>query len=84
MPDLDLLYALLLVAAGLILWPDPPQHDHGGRHADAMTPRELAGLVDVDYTPDLVLVSPRGVELPFSDLWTIDDVLETLATVDAL
>lgn len=52
--------------------------------AGPMTARELAGLVLIDYTPDLVLVSPRGVELPYSPEWNIDDVLATLAEVDAL
>lgn len=45
---------------------------------DTLTARELAGLVDVEYEEDLVLVSPRGVELPYSPEWDIDDVLATL------
>ncbi len=52
--------------------------------AGPMTGRELAGLVDVAYAEDLVLVSPRGVEFPYSPDWDLDDLLTTLAEVDAL
>lgn len=80
----DLIYGLLIVAAGLILWPDPPRH-HRAPSADTMTARELAGLVDIEsWDEELILVSPRGVELPFNAGWPIDDVLDTLLQVDAL
>lgn len=54
------------------------------RASGPLTARELAGLVGVQYEDDLVLVSPRGVELPYSPEWDLDDVLATLAEVDAL
>lgn len=52
--------------------------------AGTLTARELAGLVNVDYTPDLVLVTPRNVELPYSPDWSLDDVMDTLVEIDAL
>lgn len=46
--------------------------------------RWLYGLVDVDYDEELVLVTPRGVELPYCPSWDLDDVLGTLADVETL
>ena len=57
-------------------WPAPP--------SPALSGGELAGLLRVEYEPDLVIVSPRGVELPYHKDWNLDDVIETLADVDAL
>lgn len=81
---LVLLWIAAIVAVGYWLLNLEERRPPSAPAAGPMTARELAGLVLTDYTPDLVLVSPRGVELPYSPEWNIDDVLATLAEVDAL
>jgi len=81
--------ALGIVAVGVLVWLlwdwiDPLQPRQSRTVSGPMSGRELAGLVGVQYEEELVLVSPRGVELPYCPLWDIDDVLDTLAEVDAL
>ncbi len=77
---------LLLVAAIITVatWPSPRARREPTPPPGPMTARELAGLILIDYTPDLVLVSPRDVELPYCELWDLDDVVETLVEIDAL
>ncbi len=81
------LFSTGVMASGwhLVHWkPRRQRRQRPPRPPRAMTTRELCGLVDVDYTEDLILVSPRGVELPYSPDWELDDVLEYLCEVDAL
>lgn len=81
---LVLLWIAAVVAVGVwIIQVDERPAGHAPL-AGPVTSRELAGLILIDYTPDLVLVSPRDVELPYSDGWSLDDVVETLVEIDAL
>lgn len=81
---LVLLWIAVLVAVGcwLLHLDEKPQQRE--RAAGPMTGREMCGLILIDYTPDLVLVSPRDVELPYCDLWDLDAVVDTLVEIDAL
>lgn len=85
---MTILYALALVAVGL--WVMRPERTArpSARATGPMSARELAGLVSIDWDDELVLVTPRLVELPTCDQWhpdwDLDSVCETLAEVDAL
>lgn len=81
---LVLLWIAAVVAVGYWIVREQEQRSPAPRLDGPMTGRELAGLILIDYTPDLVLVSPRDVELPYSDGWSLDDVVETLVEIDAL
>ena len=47
----------------------------------ALTPRDLHALVVVGGAG---IVTPRGTELALTGDWTLDDVLQTLADIEAL
>lgn len=80
----DLLILLLVAAIVTVCtWPTKPARREP-RASGPMTGRELSGLILVDYNPDLVLVSPRDVELPYCEDWSLDDVVDTLVQIDAL
>ena len=81
---LAVLWIVSIVAVGYWLLRAEPPRPPSPRASGPMTGRELAGLLLIDYTPDLVLVSPRDVELPYCEEWSIDDVMETLVEIDAL
>ncbi len=84
---MTLVYALLLLAVGL--WVMRPERTIRPPRASAsMSGRELAGLVTVDWDDQLVLVTPRLVELPacadWHPDWDLDSVCQTLAEMDSL
>lgn len=81
---LVLLWVAAVVAVGVWILREQEQRPSAPRLEGPLTARELAGLILIDYTPDLVLVSPRDVELPYSELWDIDAVVGTLVEIDAL
>lgn len=81
---LALLWIAAVVAVGYWILRVEPQRPPAPRASGPLTGRELSGLILIDYTPDLVLVSPRDVELPYCEAWSIDDVVDTLVEIDAL
>lgn len=81
---LVLLWIAAIVALGCWLLNLEERRHRSAPAAGPMTARDLSGLILIDYTPEMVLVSPRDVELPYSEEWSIDDVIDTLVEIDAL
>jgi hypothetical protein len=79
-----LLFVTAVVAGGWRIINLKPDRKARAPRSTSMTARELCGLVDVEFTENLTLVSPRGVELPYSPDWDIDAVIDYLVEVDAL
>lgn len=83
-----LLTVILLAEATLgWRWLNPPQPPRDARTVlRELSSRDLLGLLDIVYATNGVIgvETPRGTTLELTGAWPLDDVLATLADVEAL